>query len=132
MEISMRKVLRFIAIVALVTIACMALVPVMIRDADNGKTIDVLRYRTIKLALESNPTTGYTWQLTSPEDRRVLRLYYSAYRRTPTKLVGSGGYEEWKFRAMAPGTATVKAVYLRPWEGQTPPVKTFTVTIRVK
>jgi inhibitor of cysteine peptidase len=128
----MRNVLIFIAILALAAIACMALIPVTITDADNGKTIDVLRFRTIKLTLESNPTTGYTWQLVSPEDRRVLRLYYSAYRPKPTNLVGVGGHEEWKFRALAPGTAIVKTVYLRAWEGRQPSDKTFTVTIRVK
>jgi inhibitor of cysteine peptidase len=128
----MIKTLILIAVVVLVAIACMALVPITITDADNGKTIDVLRFRTIKLSLESNPTTGYNWKLVSPTDRRVLRLYYSKYIRTPTKLVGSGGHEEWKFRAIAPGTAEVKTIYIRPWEGQTPPVKTFAVTIRVR
>jgi inhibitor of cysteine peptidase len=127
-------VLILLAIVALAAIACMALIPVNITDADNGKTIDVLRFRTINLSLASNPTTGYSWKLISPIDRRVLRLYYSKYIPipVPAKLVGSGGHEEWKFRAMAPGTAVVKTIYIRSWEGQTPPVKTFTVTIRVK
>lgn len=128
----MRKALILIAVVALAAIACIALVPVNITGADNGKTIDVLRFRTIKLSLEANPTTGYTWQLTSPTNREVLRQYYYKYKRMPTKLVGVGGHDIWKFWAIRPGTETVKAVYLRPWEGSTPPAKTFTVTIRVK
>jgi inhibitor of cysteine peptidase len=132
LERKMRNILILIAVIVLAAIACLAMVPVHITDSDNGKTIDVMRFRTIKLSLESNPTTGYTWQLISPDERRILRLYYSAYRATPTKLVGVGGHEEWKFRAMSPGTAIVKTIYIRSWEGQQLSDKSFTVTIRVK
>ena len=118
------------AIVA--AIAVLALFPVNVTDADNGRTIEILRFRTVKVSLESNPTTGYSWQLISPADRKVLRLYYSKYRARTSKLVGAGGREEWKFRAMAPGTTIVKVVYSRPWERSTPPAKIFTFTIRVQ
>lgn len=128
----MRNALILIAVLALVAIACMALVPVTITDADNGKIIDVLRYRTIKLTLRSTPSTGYMWKLVSPEDRRVIRSYYSAYRPALTKMVGVAGHEEWKFRAIAPGTATIKTIYMRSWEGSKSAVKSFTVTIRVR
>ena len=122
-----------IAAAAMVTaIAVLALCPVNVTDADNGRTIDVLRFRTVKVSLESNPTTGYSWQLISPADRKVLRLYYSKYRARTSKLVGAGGREEWKFRAMAPGTTIVKAVYSRPWERSTPSEKIFSLTIRVR
>ena len=122
-----------IAAAAIVTaIAALALMPVNANDADNGRTIEVLRFRTLKLSLESNPTTGYSWQLISPADRKVLRLYYSKYRARAAKLVGSGGREEWKFRAMAPGTVVIKALYARPWERSAPPAKIFTLTIRVR
>ena len=127
----MFKALIVVAIIIMAAIACLALVPVTITDADNAKTIDVLRFRTIKLSLDSNPTTGYRWQLVSPADRRVLRLYYSAYLPQPTKLMGVGGREEWKFRAIQPGTVTVKLVYIRTWE-RNPPAKVFTLTVRVR
>ncbi len=113
-------------------IAVLALGSVKVTDDDNGNTVEVLRFRTVKVSLESNPTTGYSWQLVSPADRKVLRLYYSKYRARASKLVGSGGREEWKFRAMAPGTVTIKALYVRPWESSTPPSKEFTFTVRVR
>ena len=128
----MIKTLIFTAVTGLAVIAALAIVPVDITDTDNGKTIDVLRFRTIKLTLETNPTTGYGWQLVSPNDRKILRLYYSKYRPSTTKLLGAGGTEEWKFRAMAAGTTTIKLIYLRVWEGSTPPAKEFTINVRVR
>lgn len=120
------------AAAVLAVIAVLALMPVNVTDADNGRTVEALRFRTVRVSLESNPTTGYSWQLISPTDRKVLRLYYSKYRARASKLVGSGGREEWKFRAMAPGTATIKALYVRPWERSMPPAREFTFTIRVR
>lgn len=125
-------ILIIMAAIALSAIAVIALAPVAVSDADNGGTIDILRFRTIRLMLESNPTTGYGWQLISPSDRNVLRKYYSTYRRPASKLIGAGGREEYKFRAMAPGVAVIKLVYVRPWERATPPAKEFTLTVRVR
>jgi inhibitor of cysteine peptidase len=122
----------FTAVCGLICIAVMALVPVYISDTDNGKTIEVLRFRAIRVALESNPTTGYSWQVVSPAGREVLRLYYSAYRHSASRLLGSGGTQEFKFRPMARGTATIKAVYTRPWEHAATAGREFSVTIRVR
>lgn len=121
-----------LVVVALSIIAALALVPVTVSGKDNGRTIDMLRFRTIKLTLESNPTTGYGWQLISPPDRKVLRKYYSVFRRPDLKLVGAGGYEEFKFRAMAPGIAVIKLIYVRPWEKEASPAREFTLTVRVR
>lgn len=131
MALTIRAVI-FVSVIGLAAIAVLALVPVDITNADNATTIEVLRFRTIKLTLETNPTTGYGWQLISPNDRKVLRLYYSKYRPSTTKLLGAGGNEEWKFRAMAAGTTTIKLIYLRVWERSTPPAKEFTITVRVR
>ena len=125
-------ILIIISAIALIAIASLALIPVDITDADNGKTVSILRFRTIRLSLSSNPTTGSSWQLISPEDRRVLRLYYTKYRPSGTKLAGAGGIEERKFRAMAPGSTAVKLIYIRPWERVKLPAKSFAVEIRVR
>ena len=121
-----------ICVIALLAIAALALTPVTVTDQDNGKTIDVFRFRTIKLTLDSNPTTGYSWQLRAPGDGKVLQLYFTTFRLPKTRLVGAGGREEWKFRAMAPGSVVIRTEYLRPWEKPEAPVKTFTLTVRVR
>jgi predicted secreted protein len=47
-------------------------------------------------------------------------------------IVGAGGTFVFKLQAVKPGNSTVKLVYVRPWEKDKPPVRTFTVTIEVQ
>jgi len=76
--------------------------------------------------LPSNPTTGYSWFLTS-YDKKLLTLikhqYFpaSAGKNHTKPLIGAGGYEVWQFKAtqdalIAPQITYVKLIYARPWE----------------
>ncbi|OPY74035.1 MAG: Chagasin family peptidase inhibitor I42 [Syntrophorhabdus sp. PtaU1.Bin058] len=83
------------------------------------------------LTLESNPTTGYRWQIADKPDEKIVRLIGSEYKAPDTKLVGAGGNEIWTFRAEGKGKAAINLIYVRPWEKGTPPAKTANVTIVV-
>jgi len=83
------------------------------------------------LTLESNPTTGYRWQVADKLDGKIVRLISSEYKAPDTKLVGAGGNEVWTFRAEGRGKTAINLIYVRPWEKDTPPAKTATVIIAV-
>jgi len=99
----------------------------------SSETIEVTVGQDFVLSLESNPTTGYSWELTGPLPA-WLELIGSEYIPTPTDppMVGSGGVEEWTFRANDAGTATITFEYRRPWEKDQPPAerKTFVIVAR--
>jgi len=128
----MAKLLIALCAIALAAIAFLALIPVNINEADNGRTIEILRFRTIRLTLASNPSTGYSWQIISPAEGKILRRCYAVYGHSPAKLVGAPGYEEFKFRAMSPGVTEIRMSYLRPWERSQPPARTFALSVRVR
>jgi inhibitor of cysteine peptidase len=83
------------------------------------------------LTLESNPTTGYRWQVADKLDGKIIRLISSEYKAPDTKLAGAGGNEVWTFRAEGRGKTAINLIYVRPWEKDTPPAKTATVIIAV-
>ena len=83
------------------------------------------------LTLESNPTTGYRWQVADKLDEKTVKLISSEYNAPDTKLVGAGGNEVWTFKAAGKGKTTINLIYVRPWEKDTPPVRTATVIIVV-
>lgn len=99
-----------------------------------SETIEVAVGEEFVISLDSNPTTGYSWEMTS-QLPAWLELIGSEYIPTPTEpqKVGSGGIEEWTFRANAAGTATVTFEYRRPWEKDQPPAqrKTFVIVARL-
>ncbi len=95
-------------------------------------TIEVQTGQEFSIRLDSNITTGYSWQLGAPLDGKVLVLVGSQYVEPKTDAVGAGGQEVWTFKAVAPGKTTIALNYLRPWEKDVAPAQTaaFAVTVR--
>jgi inhibitor of cysteine peptidase len=98
-------------------------------EADNGKRICLETGDTLSLHLEGNPTTGFTWEITSKDDD-CLQKAEQSYMSSST-LCGSGGMFSFTFRAASGGTSNLHLVYVRPWEKETLPPKTFEVTVTI-
>ena len=98
-----------------------------VTTADNGSTVQVGTGGDMVLELRGNPSTGYGWQVTANDDSILLSVYKGFV--PDTDLVGSPGLEKFSFHVMAPGAASLRLVYSRPWETDTPPVQTFAVTV---
>lgn len=47
-------------------------------------------------------------------------------------LVGAGGWEIFRFKAISAGQLILKLVYRRPWEVGVEPVKTFSLEVVVR
>lgn len=99
-------------------------------ESDNGKTIELQTGQRLRLVLEANPSTGYTWEL-QPGDA-ALRLLGEPEYRADSEALGSGGEMSFLFAAEAPGDVALRLVYRRPFEKDKPPEKTFELTVKVK
>ena len=84
------------------------------------------------ITLESNPTTGYSWQLAEPLNEKIVKLVGSDHVPSRTDLVGAGGQENWTFRAVNKGSAKIALKYARPWEKDKPPAEKKTFLIKVR
>jgi|GEM_PF-1047053 len=87
--------------------------------------------------LESNPTTGYQWQLLKPLDGMMLDAAGKRFQAPPQPagkppMVGVGGKDVWTFKALRAGETTIEFKYVRPWEKDTPPVKTAAFGVVIK
>ncbi len=90
---------------------------------------------TLTLTLESNASTGYSWQLDSISDPSVVAYVSNEYvPPAPVEgdmmIVGAPGEEVWKFRATASGQAIIKMVYVGPGAGGEV-AHTMTITVIV-
>jgi inhibitor of cysteine peptidase len=97
-----------------------------------GQTIELAVGQSHTVTLESNPTTGYQWQIASPLDERILKLVHSGYKKPDTKLLGAGGVESWTFQAVGRGNTRIVMKYVRPWEKDVSPAKTVSFNVIVK
>ncbi|MEA3282908.1 MAG: protease inhibitor I42 family protein [Euryarchaeota archaeon] len=115
-------IIRVLVIIALCCFIC----PHVAADneaytmSDNNSDISVEIEGTFGISLESNPTTGYEWNITEC-DYSILELvntsYESAGNQTPP-VVGAGGSRNWTFMGLKDGETALKLVYLRSWEGE--------------
>ncbi len=107
------------------------------RQVDVDENSDGMEYNTVVgqsfvLALPSNPSTGFKWDYSKPYDSSILLLldsYYNPSNSNP-QVVGGGGTDYWRFRALRAGTTEVSMVYSRPWES-VQPLERFTIRVEV-
>jgi inhibitor of cysteine peptidase len=99
---------------------------------DPGQTVDIGINQEFIIALGSNPTTGYSWQASYDQTRLELVGGESEYKEEAEEgVVGAGGIEYFRFKALKAGQADITLVYEQPWEGgESGATKVFTVEIK--
>jgi len=127
----MRRLLLLVAVVAICLVAgCAGGVKTY---TDSGQAIGIGVNQEFVIALGSNPTTGYSWQVSHDETRLELVGGESTYKQgkeAEQGVVGAGGIEYFRFKALKTGETKVTLVYKRPWEEEFLDQKVFTVNIK--
>ena len=82
--------------------------------------------KIIKIALESNPSTGYEW---IPKfDEEYLQLIKKEFQSSSERL-GVGGIENFEYEPLKSGETTLQMVYKRSWEKKVLDQKTYKIQI---
>ena len=99
---------------------------------ETDKEISINVGEIFQISLDSNPTTGYRWEivnvlkkLTIPSDEPN-----GDFIRGPRKIVGSRGKQIFTFEAIAPGKEEIKFAYKRSWESTSETLGTIFVSIK--
>ena len=98
---------------------------------DSGRAISIGVNQEFVIALGSNPTTGYGWQ--ESHDETMIELVEKIYKPSEEAkegVVGAGGVEYFRFKALKTGKTEITMVYKRPWEEESIDQKVFTVNIK--
>ncbi|RPH60193.1 MAG: hypothetical protein EHM81_06725 [Chloroflexi bacterium] len=102
--------------------------------AENGGTVELKTGETLMVSLDSNITTGYSWEI-QETDETLLKLKgdpeYIEPKSDP-QLAGAGGRQVFRFEALKAGQTTLTLVYRRPWEKDVAPIDTYSLTVTVK
>jgi len=101
---------------------------------DNGSQVELTSGQVLEVTLESNPTTGYAWEVTEVDEAVLSQKGEAAFQQAPKEdeqMVGVGGTETFRF-ASATGETTLTLVYHRPWEKDVEPLETFMVQVVVR
>ena len=101
-------------------------------EKDNGKKIEVHTGDVIRITLESNITTGYSWKNADKVDKDILALDANDYVSDPNpeEMDGVGGNTVIVYRTLKPGKAKIDLVYLQSWDPSEFDAR-FSVTVEV-
>lgn len=95
--------------------------PLLLTQEDDGTSVTLEPGQQLAISLESNPSTGFKWNLTEEPDANVLSLVSSTYVEPATtgQVVGVPGTEVWTFEAVGTGTTSFELAYFRSFEPET-------------
>ena len=106
---------------------------VEVNEDNNGGQIELERGQVLVVSLESNPSTGYRWE-PSKNNKSVLQQLgkpeFKASETSDPPMVGAGGREIFRFKAVSAGQMNLELVYHRAWENAEP-LKTFSIQVTV-
>jgi inhibitor of cysteine peptidase len=85
---------------------------------------------TFSIDLESNPTTGYTWNVHA--DENIVNLVDKIFEeRSSHGRVGNSGKDIFTFKGLKSGETALHFYYFRTWESQENATRDYTVTVSV-
>lgn len=123
----MKKLLILMLIAAALIVA--GCIGVAETYTDPGQTVNIGVNQQFVVALGSNPTTGYSWE--ESHDQTVLELMEKSYKEEAKEgMVGAGGIEYFRFKALKAGETEITLTYQRSWEEEVLDQKVFTVYIK--
>ena len=107
---------------------------VNVDEEDDGSQVELEQGQILVVTLESNPTTGYGWEVAEIQESILEQLGDAEFKQSETgepPLVGAGGWEIFRFKAISAGQMTLKLGYRRPWEEGVEPIDTFSIDVVV-
>ena len=106
--------------------------PVPIETSDPSQSIEATAGSDFTIVLDSNPTTGYHWELIGEPDANVVQFISKDYKPDEPVLVGSGGVDVLTFQALAAGTVQITLGYYPPSNDPVEPQQSVTFDVIVK
>jgi len=107
---------------------------VNVDEEDAGSQVELEQGQILVVTLKSNPTTGYRWEQVESQDSILEQMGEAEFKPSDTgepPLVGAGGWEIFRFKAVNAGQMILQLLYHRPWEEGVEPFETFSLWVVV-
>jgi inhibitor of cysteine peptidase len=124
------------ALVALVMLtmvgSCASESDLTLTESDHLSEVNVETGDTFEVRLESNPSTGYAWEVADTATEAFLDLLSRGYEEpTQENLVGAPGTEVFEFEAVETGAGILRLEYIRSFEDLPVAAKVIEYTVIV-
>ena len=125
----MKRLLVLVTVVLLVLSLVAGCGGEIMTYTDAGQTIDIGLGKEFIIALGANLTTGYKWEAHNPDN--MIMIIENTYQPGKEEgVVGAGGVEYFRFKAVKKGSTEIIMTYKRPGEEESLDQKVFTINIK--
>lgn len=119
-----------VAVISMLVVSLIAGCSGAVAYTDPERVINTTVNQEFTIALDSNPTTGYNWEVSYDENMLSLeKEEYNPDAKAPG-LLGAGGTQYYRFKALKVGETEITVTYKRSWETGYAEQKAFTVDIK--
>ena len=105
---------------------------ITVNDANNNSQIIIQKGNMMIVELLTNPGTGYSWQIIKNDPDKLKPLGDSVLKPLETEVPGASENQVFRFLAQNSGLAVLELHYLRPWERNIPPLKTYQINVQIR
>jgi predicted secreted protein len=99
---------------------------------DSSQPVSVKPGETFTIILDSNPSTGYHWDIVGEVDANIVEFVSQDYKGSEPVMPGSGGVERWVFKAVSAGDTQITLGYYPPSNTPVEPEQTTKFNVIVK
>jgi len=101
---------------------------------DNGRQIELTNGQTFNVTLETNPSTGYSWEVVELNNNILHQIGEAEIEPNITQkdIVGAAVMQTFQFEVINTGQTTLKIIYHRIWEKDVASLNTFSIDIFVR
>ena len=100
-------------------------------EANDGQTVKAHVGEIFEVRLESNASTGYSWDIAT-QDAKILESLGDTKYVSPTGTPpGTPGLQTFRFKAKSAGNTQLVLHYQRPWEKDKEPAQVFSLGLQV-
>ncbi len=119
-----------VAVISMLVVSLIAGCSGAVAYTDPERVINTTVNQEFTIALDSNPTTGYNWEVSYDENMLSLeKEEYNPDAKAPG-LLGAGGTQYYRFKALKVGATEITVTYKRSWKTGYAEQKAFTVDIK--
>ncbi len=101
---------------------------IRLTQEDNGRLTELGKDQTLVISLESNPSTGYSWQVAEMNPDVLQQAGETEFEQL-SPLLGAPEKQFLRFRAVGAGQSPLRLVYRRPWEKEVEPLSEFSIQV---
>lgn len=98
--------------------------------SDPSQVIEVNAGSEFHITVETNLTPDYHWELAEALDPKIVRYTWKDQTPQDSNNPGASGRDIWRFKAMAPGKATITLGYYQGMTVNSAKMLTFTVVVK--